>query len=63
VRRYTKARFDDHAVNVGQPKGVVSTSIYKAPVAGSVGVGRLALQGDNQTDLTVPGGPKKAVYG
>lgn len=56
------------SVNVGQPRqlpwnnGAVATSIFKAPVAGRVRVQRLNLEGDNQADLTVHGGPNKAVY-
>lgn len=56
------------SVNVGQPKVVewrgkpVETGIFKAPVAGSVAVKRLNLAGDGQADLSVHGGPEKAVY-
>jgi MOSC domain-containing protein YiiM len=38
------------------------TGIFKTPVKGSVKVGMLGLQGDAQADLTVHGGPQKAVY-
>ena len=56
------------SVNVGAPREmewrgeVVRTSIFKAPVAGRVRVGRLNIQGDQQSDLTVHGGTGKAVY-
>lgn len=56
------------SVNVGRPRpvpyrdGVVSTGIYKAPVAGRVWVHRLNLEGDGQADLRVHGGEHKAVY-
>ena len=56
------------SVNVGQPrevlwKGVrVSTSIYKSPVAGTIDAKILNLQGDRQADLSVHGGPYKAIY-
>ena len=56
------------AVNVGRPRsvpyrgGVVSTGIYKEPVAGPVWVRRLNLEGDGQADLKVHGGEHKAVY-
>jgi MOSC domain-containing protein YiiM len=56
------------SVSVGLPREViwrgraVETSIFKAPVAGSVRVGRLNLEGDRQSDLTVHGGAEKAVY-
>jgi MOSC domain-containing protein YiiM len=56
------------SVNVGQPREVVSkgkkvvTGIYKEPVAGSVIVRQLNLDGDRQADLTVHGGPNKAIY-
>jgi len=39
----------------------VSTAIYKAPVE-SAAIGKLGLEGDQQADLTVHGGPDKAVY-
>jgi MOSC domain-containing protein YiiM len=38
------------------------TSIYKEPVSGTVHVRELNLDGDKQSDLTVHGGPEKAVY-
>jgi MOSC domain-containing protein YiiM len=56
------------AVNVGQPREVVwkgetvLTGIFKEPVDGRVAVRRLNLEGDRQADLTVHGGPEKAVY-
>jgi MOSC domain-containing protein YiiM len=57
------------SVNVGLPREVawkgtsVSTGIFKSPVAGSVPIKQLNLRGDQQADLTVHGGPYKAVYG
>jgi MOSC domain-containing protein YiiM len=56
------------SVNVGRPRGVewrdemVHTAIHKAPVHGRVAVARLNLDGDQQADLSVHGGPEKAVY-
>jgi MOSC domain-containing protein YiiM len=56
------------SVNVGLPRNVesrgkvVRTSIFKSPVAGAVAVRALNLDGDAQSDLTVHGGPDKAVY-
>jgi MOSC domain-containing protein YiiM len=56
------------SVNVGLPReiewrnDVVTTGIYKAPVSGPVEVRRLNLAGDRQADLSVHGGPDKAVY-
>ncbi len=56
------------SVNVGRPRDVewrgrtVRTSIWKEPVAGRVAVRRLNLEGDEQSDLSVHGGPDKAVY-
>src|SRR6266849_2536397 len=56
------------SVNVGLPKEVVwkgrtvVTGIFKEPVAGRVAIRRLNLEGDRQADLTVHGGPDKAVY-
>lgn len=43
------------------PKGVPS-GFVKRPLAGPVAVGLLNLAGDAQADLTVHGGPDKAVY-
>jgi len=40
----------------------VSTGIFKEPVAGPVMLRTLNLDGDRQADLTVHGGPSKAVY-
>jgi MOSC domain-containing protein YiiM len=56
------------SVNVGQPREViwegqtVLTGIFKAPVSGRVAVRWLNLEGDRQADLSVHGGPDKAVY-
>lgn len=56
------------SVNVGQPRPVqwngrtVLTGIFKAPVAGRVLMRALNLDGDRQADLSVHGGPDKAVY-
>src|SRR5215210_4550765 len=56
------------SINVGRPRLVmshgepVSTGIYKDPVEGRVMLRRLNLDGDRQADLTVHGGPTKAVY-
>lgn len=57
------------SVNVGLPREVewkhmrVSTAIFKQPVEGSIPIRKLNLDGDRQADLTVHGGPDKAVYG
>jgi MOSC domain-containing protein YiiM len=40
----------------------VRTSIWKTAVEGRVRVNRLNLDGDQQSDLSVHGGPEKAVY-
>ena len=56
------------SVNVGLPRAVVwkgrtvVTGIFKEAVAGRVAVRRLNLEGDRQADLTVHGGPEKAIY-
>ncbi|MGH9777036.1 MAG: MOSC domain-containing protein [Candidatus Acidiferrales bacterium] len=56
------------SVNVGLPREVsangqrVLTGIFKQPVAGRIAVRRLNLDGDRQADLSVHGGPDKAVY-
>jgi len=57
------------SVNVGQPRELewkgdtLTTAIRKEPVVGSVAVSKLNLAGDAQADLSVHGGPSKAVYG
>lgn len=56
------------SINVGTPKpvetpnGVVMTSIFKSPVSGRIPVVGNNIAGDQQADLTVHGGPYKAVY-
>jgi MOSC domain-containing protein YiiM len=56
------------SVNVGLPRevswqgGAVATGIFKQPVDRRVKVLRLNLEGDRQADLSVHGGPSKAVY-
>jgi MOSC domain-containing protein YiiM len=56
------------SLNVGKPELVivndqpVSTGIFKEPIADRVMLRTLNLDGDRQADLTVHGGPYKAVY-
>ena len=56
------------SVNVGLPRLVtsndepISTGIFKEPVAGRIALRTLNLDGDRQADLSVHGGPNKAVY-
>src|SRR5437667_6254660 len=56
------------SVNVGVPREVdwkgrtVVTGIFKESVEGRIAVRRLNLEGDRQADLSVHGGPEKAVY-
>jgi MOSC domain-containing protein YiiM len=56
------------SVAVGTPREVmwnheaVLTSIFKTPINGRVRVGSTNIVGDEQSDLTVHGGPEKAVY-
>src|SRR5437879_3901803 len=56
------------SINVGFPREVqwhgktVLTSIFKAPVEGTIKVRRLNVEGDRQSDLAVHGGADKAVY-
>ena len=56
------------SVQVGRPRDVewrgevVNTGIFKQPVHGPVIVRYLDLDCDEQADLTVHGGPNKAVY-
>ncbi len=57
------------SVNVARPREIpwngepVLTGIYKKPVEGPVSMTHLNLMGDQQADLTVHGGPQKAIYG
>ena len=56
------------SVNVSLPKEIdfegqrVITGIFKEPIEGRVMLRTLNLDGDKQADLTVHGGPDKAVY-
>jgi len=56
------------SLNVGKPQLVivndqpVSTGIFKKPIADRVMLRTLNLDGDRQADLSVHGGPDKAVY-
>jgi len=56
------------SLNVGKPELLivndqpVSTGIFKEPIAERVKLRTLNLDGDRQADLTVHGGPYKAVY-
>lgn len=56
------------SINVSPPRvvnihgKVVETGIFKTPVTGPVVAGKLNLAGDGQADLSVHGGPDKAVY-
>jgi MOSC domain-containing protein YiiM len=56
------------SVNVGLPCEVichgriVTTGIFKQPVAGRIGLRKLNLDGDRQADLSVHGGEHKAAY-
>ena len=56
------------SVNVGQPREVswhdrnVTTSIWKEPVEGRTAAVGVNLEGDDQADRRVHGGPTKAIY-
>lgn len=56
------------SVNVGLPREIlhdgkmIRSGIFKTPVAGRVRVKALNIDGDQQADLTVHGGPSKAIY-
>jgi len=56
------------SINVGLPRLVlrngepVSTGIFKEPIADRVMMRKLNIDGDRQADLSVHGGPSKAVY-
>ena len=56
------------SLNTGLPREVVwhgtsvTTGIFKEPVQGRIALRTLNLDGDRQADLSVHGGPYKAVY-
>jgi MOSC domain-containing protein YiiM len=56
------------SVNVGMPREIIHegklirTGIFKDPVKGRIRVKALNLEGDQQADLAVHGGPNKALY-
>jgi MOSC domain-containing protein YiiM len=56
------------SLNVARPRlmvykgATINTGIFKKPVSGRVALSTLNLDGDRQADLTVHGGPYKAVY-
>jgi len=56
------------SINIGLPREVewhgrmVTTGIFKEPVAGLVALRKLNLEGDRQADLSVHGGEHKAGY-
>ncbi len=56
------------SVNVGLPREVewsgkiVRTAIFKEPIGGKIPLRPLNFDGDRQADLSVHGGPEKAVY-
>ena len=56
------------SINVSLPKEIdfegqkVTTGIFKEPIEGRIMLRKLNLDGDKQADLTVHGGPDKAVY-
>lgn len=57
------------SLNVGMPRLLTwkgetfKTGIFKSPVSGRLMLRETNLDGDRQADLTVHGGPNKAVYG
>ncbi len=57
------------SLNVARPQltvyqgTTINTGIFKQPLAGPVALRALNLDGDRQADLSVHGGPFKAVYG
>jgi len=56
------------SINVGRPRtvprgrGTAQTAIWKHPVAGPVAARGVNLEGDDQADRHVHGGPDKAIY-
>ena len=57
------------SLNVARPRltvyngNTINTGIFKGSVSGPVALRTLNLEGDQQADLAVHGGPNKAVYG
>lgn len=57
------------SLNIARPRlavykgATINTGIFKPPVTGPVAMRTLNLDGDRQADLSVHGGPFKAVYG
>lgn len=57
------------SLNVARPHlmvyrgATINTGIFKKPVSGRITLRTLNLEGDRQADLSVHGGPYKAVYG
>ena len=57
------------SLNVARPRltvyngTTINTGIFKQPVSGPVNLRTLNLDGDQQADLAVHGGPNKAAYG
>jgi MOSC domain-containing protein YiiM len=57
------------SLNVARPRLIIyngktiNTGIFKQPVSGPIQLRTLNLDGDSQADLSVHGGPYKAVYG
>jgi MOSC domain-containing protein YiiM len=56
------------SLNVARPRLIeyngqtINTGIFKQPVSGPLPLRTLNLDGDQQADLVVHGGPNKAVY-
>ncbi len=56
------------SVNVGRPRTIrwrdrtITSAIWKEPIAGPISVRGVNLDGDDQADRLVHGGPDKAVY-
>lgn len=56
------------SLNLARPRlavyksATINSGIFKEPVSGRVALRKLNLDGDKQADLTVHGGPYKAVY-
>jgi MOSC domain-containing protein YiiM len=68
AKRNGKEPMRVRSLNVARPRLVAwkgqtfSTGIFKQPVQGQVMMRRLDFDGDRQADLSVHGGPHKAVY-
>lgn len=61
-KRVEVARYSGQTLQGAGESNTVLTAIFKSPVEGRIALRGHNLEGDRQADLTVHGGPQKAVY-